>query len=339
MTIIRHTFGQGSEKGMDYFQKAAEFIQEALPKKIELIDRIRQLLYLVQEDADILDVNFLPEDSDIAQFLTLELLGETNEKHGELISMYGSNEDGDYQVSFKLDEEDRLYFALTMTDVEDEKYYFDGDAKEWRQQHIFTEHQKEQIYLDSNDIIEEILCKIHDVTGENLVDDETFDKVMKKNQSLFDLYLECWNLLMLRINPDNPVDVSLVPRNPFILYGFAIKGDGTRLKLCQEYIGEEGYSYLTTCVTKDQDALLRAICFMIDRYQENPGALIPLSLTSYAWISFDILDYDIHSMNEGEPTEKEMIPFLRHFEKLEEDLTTYLQGNGASMFDEEDCDC
>ena len=92
MTIIRHTFGQGSEKGMDYFQKAAEFIQEALPKKIELIDRIRQLLYLVQEDADILDVNFLPEDSDIAQFLTLELLGETNEKHGELISMYGSNE-------------------------------------------------------------------------------------------------------------------------------------------------------------------------------------------------------------------------------------------------------
>ena len=144
---------------------------------------------------------------------------------------------------------------------------------------------------------------------------------------------------MLRINPDNPVDIALVPRNPFVLYGFAVKGDGTRLKLCQEYIGEKGYSCVTACVTKDQDALLRAVYFMLDRYQGDQGALIPLSLTSYAWISFDILDYDIHSMNESEPTEKEMIPFLRHFEKLKENLINHLQETFAEMLDEKDGDC
>ena len=311
---------KNNKNGIKHFLAFMECMDKGMKSKVEVAKILTKQLEEIAEETGFKDIDFSVSTESLTRFLLLEMsVNFDTDELIPLLSFSGEKEDFLYTISFFMDENGDIVASLDRMTEEGEMEYCDLNSREWHPDMELTEFQKE-IIGEGDNVEADVLYLLADVTGQMPVDDKLYKSVLEKNGEILDLYKDAFSYLSLETEPEDFSELILLPKNPDVLPGLAIRVDDGMYQLCfvQASQGIDGMvhkDYVVVGKSDDEEEMLESIVFMLDHYEDEEVFIFPLSSYTYARVNAYTGAYEFCNMYDHAPEKHELECFYTFLEK------------------------
>lgn len=297
-----------------------EYMGQGMENKVEIAKILVKQLEEIALDRGLKDVDFSVSMDNLPELLLLEMSYDLDtDEMVPLLSFFGEKEGYLYTISFFVDDGDDIVASLDRMTGEGKLEYCDLNTGEWHPDMELTEYQKE-IIGEGDNVEEDVLYLLSNITGQMPVDDKLYKSVLEKNGEILDLYEDALSYLSLEMSTKDFSELILLPKNPEVLPGLAVRVDDGMYQLCfvqvsQDADGTIHKDYVVVGDTDDEEEMLESIIFMLDHYEDKAVFIFPLSPHTYARVDAYTGAYEFCNMYNQAPEEHALDCFYTFLEK------------------------
>lgn len=311
---------KSNKNGIKDFLTFMEYMDQGMEHKVDVAKILVKQLEEIALGAGLKDIDFSVSMDSLPEFLLLEISHDLDtDGMVPLLSFFGEKEGYLYTISFFVDDGDDIVASLDRMTGEGRLEYCDLNTGEWHPDMELTEFQKEVIGEGDN-VEEDVLYLLSNTTGQMPVDDKLYKSVLEKNGEILDLYGDALSYLSLEMSTKDLPELILLPKNPEVLPGLAVRVDDGMYQLCfvqvsQDADGTIHKDYVVVGDTDDEEEMLESIIFMLDHYEDKAVFIFPLSSRTYARVDAYTGAYEFCNMYGQAPEEHELDCFYMFLEK------------------------
>lgn len=311
---------ESNKSGIKDFLTFMEYMDQGMEQKVGIAKILVKQLKKIMLEAGLRDVDFSVSMDSLPDFLLLELSYNLDtDGMIPLLSFSGEKEGYLYTISFFADDEGEMSAFLDRMTEEGELDYYDLGTGEWQPDMELTEFQKE-IIGEGDNVEEEVLYLLSEITGQMPVDDKLYKSVLEKNGEILDLYEDAFSYLSLETGTEDFSELILLPKNPEVLPGLAVRVEDGMYQLCFVQVSQDAdgvihKDYVVVGDTDDEEEILESIIFMLNHYEDQTVFIFPLSPRTYARVDAYTGAYEFCNMYDQAPEEHELDCFYAFLEK------------------------